>query len=189
MKTFATFTVMSIFAIIGWCVITLPFLPNLGLKFGYWGELNRIVAKLNALGNVVVEGTRVNRDTSLEEFTVDLKVDGRTGISIYFPESHLARDRKLEEAKILHVQCNGLNPLDSINTGHWSWIFELELGNILELKHECEIRSVADILQNLQPVLGVAASIYPVEFADRSKLKWPREEIISLDVPCAYITP
>jgi len=189
MKTFATFTVMSIFAIIGWCVVTLGFLPNLGLKFGYWGELNRTVAGLRTIPGVQVVNTRINPDITLEEFSVDMNVDGITGISLYFPESSSPRYRLWKEVSYLRLQCNGLNPSGDGRDGYWYWLFDLSPGNILERNAGIEIRSIPDVLDNFRRILALVSAHPPVSHEELSNIKWPPGDNLSLYVPCENVSP
>lgn len=66
--------------------------PNLGMPFGYYGKLNRVVSALDALLNVDVVDVRMNRDVSLEEFSVDVLIDGTHRESLYFSEGQLIGD-------------------------------------------------------------------------------------------------
>ena len=61
--------------------------PNLGMPFGYYGKLNRVVSALDALPSVDVVDVRMNRDVSLEDFSVDVLIDGEHRDSVYFPEA------------------------------------------------------------------------------------------------------
>ena len=61
--------------------------PNLGMPFGYYGKLNRIVSALDALPRVDVIDVRMNHDISLEDFSVDVLIDGEHRDSVYFPEA------------------------------------------------------------------------------------------------------
>lgn len=188
MKTFATFTVVAIVAILGWCVVTLGFLPNMGLKFGYWGELDRTVAGLRAIPGVQVVDTKINPDITLEEFSVDMTVDGIAGISLYFPESTLPRYRLWKEVSYLRLQCNGLNPSGDGRNGNWYWLFDLSPGNELERDAGFEIRNIADVLGHLRRILALVSVQPPVSHEELSNIKWPPGDNLSLYVPCGFVS-
>jgi hypothetical protein len=60
--------------------------PNLGLPFGYYGELNRTKSRVRAIDGVRIVNVRANYDLSIEEFSIDVIVDGVHSASIYFPQ-------------------------------------------------------------------------------------------------------
>lgn len=171
------------------CLLWLGFLPNLGLPFGYWGEHNRTVSGLRNLKNVMITGTRINLDITLEEFSVDMKVDGIEKVSLYFPEAAIPRDRLWKEASYLRLQCNGLNPSGDGKEGVWYWLFDLSPDNQLELGAGMTIRSLGDVLENLRRVLRVVASAPSVSCDDMAKVNWPPGDNLNLYVPCSAIVP
>jgi len=64
--------------------------PNLGLPFGYYGELNRTTAQIEAIDGVTITDLHVNYDVSVEEFTADVLVDGTFRTTIYIPDASLS---------------------------------------------------------------------------------------------------
>ncbi|MFK7739564.1 MAG: hypothetical protein AB8H80_04505 [Planctomycetota bacterium] len=62
--------------------------PNLGLRFGYFGRFNRILARIEASAKVEVVATSLHRDLQLEDFYVTvLTTDGRK-VKLAFEEAH-----------------------------------------------------------------------------------------------------
>src|SRR5687768_6065182 len=49
--------------------------PNLGLPFGYYGELNRVKASVEAIEGVRIVRLRVNDDLTIEEISADVVID------------------------------------------------------------------------------------------------------------------
>lgn len=78
----ALFVCMSFpLGLVAWLVC-----PNLGLPFGYYGQMNRIVAAMERIPDVDVVGVRGNYDITLEEFSVDLRIAGELGHAVYFSD-------------------------------------------------------------------------------------------------------
>ncbi|HWB19250.1 MAG TPA: hypothetical protein VG711_03035 [Phycisphaerales bacterium] len=77
------------------CLLFTPLstvLNVLGIPYGYSGELNRIKSKVAAIPGVTITDVRANYDTTLEEFTIDVLIDGHINASVYFPDcSYLKR--------------------------------------------------------------------------------------------------
>jgi len=74
--------------------------PNLGLRFGYYGTLNRVLARIEASPDVEVLGTRLHKDMALEDFYITVRTrDGRE-VDLRFEEAHTRPfDELLEELK------------------------------------------------------------------------------------------
>ena len=65
------------------CLLVSPLsmlLPNLGLPFGYYGKLNKVRDRLQSMSNVEIVGVRGNYDVTLEDFTFDLRIDGKHAV-------------------------------------------------------------------------------------------------------------
>ena len=62
--------------------------PNLGLRFGYYGRLNRVLARIEASPDVRGVRTTLHRDQALEDFYITVRTrDGRE-VALRFEEAH-----------------------------------------------------------------------------------------------------
>ncbi len=185
MKTFATFTVMSIFAIIGWCVVTLGFLPNLGLKFGYWGEVNRSVAWLRARPNVRIDDVGCHTDLSIEAYWIRVMVDNRHQTLASFHEGSEYRDRLLRNATYIVFNCF-TNPGQGCGGAYQcARIVDLRPGNIIEEKSGCDIRSVADVFDNFGTVNSVVDTLpFADEKSPEDQWKLKKNQTLYMSISC-----
>ncbi|HZW08974.1 MAG TPA: hypothetical protein VFF69_03645 [Phycisphaerales bacterium] len=61
--------------------------PNLGLPFGYYGKLSRVVSRLESIPGVEVVDVATNHDVTLEDFLVVVSIHGTRRASIEFPDA------------------------------------------------------------------------------------------------------
>jgi hypothetical protein len=60
--------------------------PNLGMPWGYYGDLNRTKSRLEAIDGVSVESEHGNYDLSVESFWFEVVVDDVHHTQLFFPE-------------------------------------------------------------------------------------------------------
>lgn len=65
--------------------------PNLGLPFGYYGELNQVLARIESIEGVRVEDMGVNYDVSVEEMYFYVVIDGTHAATIDIDDVPLAQ--------------------------------------------------------------------------------------------------
>lgn len=70
-------------ALFGVCVFT-GVGPNLGLPFGYYGKLNQVVARIEANPGVEIVQTLLNRDLTLEDFSITVRRGDEPEIDLDF---------------------------------------------------------------------------------------------------------
>lgn len=75
---------------------------NRGLRFGYWGEFNRRREALASIPGVTITGSAHNLDVSLEEFSFDVKTNGRS-VKLFFGETDRVRTLSRTEA-VRHLE-------------------------------------------------------------------------------------
>ena len=69
--------------LLGVCVFT-GVGPNLGLPFGYYGKLNQVVARIEANPGVEIVQTLLNRDLTLEDFSITVRRGDEPEIDLDF---------------------------------------------------------------------------------------------------------
>lgn len=184
MKSTVSIILLVSLVICGWVFLSLPFAPNVGLRIGYWGELNRSIAWLRARANLRIDDQSFNRDISLEEFSIRITVDDRHQATIGFNELPIARDRLLDSATHIVFKCF-LKPGQGCgNFYQCARIVDLHPGNILEEKAGCDIRSVADVFDNFGAVISVVDTL---PFANEKMLQnqWKlKSQTLYLSISC-----
>lgn len=142
-------------------------LPNVGLPFGYYGNLNKAAARLRNLSNVEILGVRGNYDLTLEDFTFDLRIDGKHVASLYFREAPTTPTWQVfEEADSLIVRRRRSGSFDTWAEAHDWWAFGLERGNDLEEALACEIRNGRDVLKNFGRIVDVIRATPPSKLGE-----------------------
>jgi len=131
-------------------------LPNVGLPFGYYGNLNKAEAQLRRCSNVEVLRVRGNYDVTLEDFTFDLRIDGKYVVSLYFREAPTTPSWELfDEADRLTVRRRRSGAFTTWDEAHDWWAFDLKPGNSLEKALGCEIRNGRAVLENFGRIMDV----------------------------------
>lgn len=69
--------------LLGVCVFT-GVGPNLGLPFGYYGKLNQVVARIEANPGVEIVETLLNKDVTLEDFSITVRSGDEPAIDLVF---------------------------------------------------------------------------------------------------------
>lgn len=137
-------------------------LPDVGLPFGYYGKLNRVKARLRNLPNVEILGVRGNYDLTLEDFTLDLRIDGRQLASLYFREAPTTPTWEVfDRADSLVVRRPRKNSSDAWKDAHDWWVFDLGLGNDLEETLGCDVRNGHDALKNFGRIMELIQTTPP----------------------------
>ena len=62
--------------------------PNLGLPFGYYGQFNRVLARVEANPELEVIRTTLHRDAALEDFYITVRTQGAREVRLRFEEAH-----------------------------------------------------------------------------------------------------
>ena len=62
--------------------------PNLGLPFGYYGQFNRILARIEANPELEVIRTTLHRDMALEDFYITVRTQDEREVRLRFEEAH-----------------------------------------------------------------------------------------------------
>lgn len=62
--------------------------PNLGLPFGYYGQFNRVLARVEADPELGVIRTTLHRDATLEDFYITVRTQGAREVRLRFEEAH-----------------------------------------------------------------------------------------------------
>ena len=62
--------------------------PNLGLPFGYYGQFNRILARIEANPELEVTRTTLHRDMALEDFYITVRMQDEREVRLRFEEAH-----------------------------------------------------------------------------------------------------
>lgn len=58
--------------------------PNLGLRFGYFGRLNRILARIEANPELDVQEVTLHRDATLEDFYITVRTPSDREVRLQF---------------------------------------------------------------------------------------------------------
>ncbi len=126
---------------------------NVGLPFGYYAELNKVRARLRALPNVTIRGVRENHDITLEDFTVDITVDDRYDVSLYFSEPPSPSWELFDEADALFISYQETGSGDARQETRHRWRFPLGPDDALEAELGCRMRDADDVLTNLSHIM------------------------------------
>ena len=79
--------------------------PNLGLPFGYYGKLNRILSHIEDNTALEVIETTLHRDIELEDFYIMVRTQEGSEISLQFEEAHTRTiNDLLKELKIFRSE-------------------------------------------------------------------------------------
>ena len=62
--------------------------PNLGLPFGYYGQFNRVLARVEANSELEVTRTTLHRDMALEDFYITVRTQDEREVRLRFEEAH-----------------------------------------------------------------------------------------------------
>ena len=62
--------------------------PNLGLPFGYYGQFNRVLARVEANPELEVIRTTLHRDMALEDFYITVRTQDEREVRLRFEEAH-----------------------------------------------------------------------------------------------------
>ena len=62
--------------------------PNLDLPFGYYGQFNRVLARVEANPELEVIQTTLHRDTALEDFYITVRTQDEREVRLRFEEAH-----------------------------------------------------------------------------------------------------
>jgi hypothetical protein len=81
--------------------IALGLHPNVGLPFGYYGELNRVMSRLRRIPNVEVLWVGVNYDVTVEEITIDMRIDGEYSARLFLSDRWSSRWELFDSADSL----------------------------------------------------------------------------------------
>jgi hypothetical protein len=140
----------------------LGLLPNVGLPGGYYGNLNRARARLRGLANVEILGVRENHDLTLEDFTIDLRIDGRYRVSLFFPNAETQKSWQLLDAanKVVLRRQRDMSTEPSTDA-HDSWVFNLQPGGDLENALGCKVRGGRDVLEHFGAILNLVDKTTP----------------------------
>lgn len=156
-------------------------LPNVGLPFGYYGKLNRVRARLQSLPNVEIVRIRGNYDITLEDFTFDLRIDGKHAVSLYFREAPANPTWELfDDAERLIVRRRRAGSLISWAKAHDWWEFSLGPDNDLETASGGRIRNGRDVFENLDRIMEAIRAAPPSTLGEPAL-----GEVIYLSIPPA----
>jgi hypothetical protein len=61
--------------------------PNLGLPFGYYGQFNRVLARVEANPELEVIRTTLHRDMALEDFYITVRTPDEREVRLRFEEA------------------------------------------------------------------------------------------------------
>ena len=79
--------------------------PNLGLPFGYYGKLNRILSHIEDNTALEVIETTLHRDIELEDFYIMVRTQEGSEISLQFEKAHTRTiNDLLKELKIFRSE-------------------------------------------------------------------------------------
>ena len=73
----------------------LGFESNIGLPFGYYGRLNRVISRIKDIPNTRVVRTWVHKDTSIEDFGFLVQTQSGLQFRLQFAEAHTRRTYEL----------------------------------------------------------------------------------------------
>jgi hypothetical protein len=62
--------------------------PNLGLRFGYYGQFNQVLARVEANPELKVIRTTLHRDMALEDFYITVRTQDEREVRLRFEEAH-----------------------------------------------------------------------------------------------------
>ena len=62
--------------------------PNLGLPFGYYGQFNRVIARVEANPELEVIRTTTHRDMVLEDFYITVRTQDEREVRLRFEGAH-----------------------------------------------------------------------------------------------------
>ena len=62
--------------------------PNLDLPFGYYGQFNRVLARVEANPELEVIQTTLHRDMALEDFYITVRMQDERKVRLRFEEAH-----------------------------------------------------------------------------------------------------
>jgi hypothetical protein len=62
--------------------------PNVGLPFGYYGQFNQILARVEANPELEVIETTLHRDSALEDFYITVRTPEAHEVRLRFEEAH-----------------------------------------------------------------------------------------------------
>ena len=62
--------------------------PNLGFPFGYYGQFNRVLARVEANPELEVVRTTLHRDRALEDFYITVRTPDEREVRLRFEEAH-----------------------------------------------------------------------------------------------------
>ena len=62
--------------------------PNLGLPFGYYGQYNRVLARVGANPELEVIRTSLHRDMALEDFYITVRTKDQREVRLQFEMAH-----------------------------------------------------------------------------------------------------
>lgn len=142
-------------------------LPNVGLPFGYYGKLNKVKAQLRSLPNVQILGVRGNYDITLEDFTFDLRIDGKYAASLYFREAPTNPTWEVfGEADSLTLRRRRQGSFNTWTDAHDWWAFRLGPDNDLEKAVGSEIRNGHDVLEHFGSIMELIQTIPPVTLGE-----------------------
>lgn len=69
----------------------------LGLRFGYWSDLNRMIYAIDEIPNIEYVDWAGNQDLTLEELFITVRIDSRKEIDIVFGQDEPIRDLPHDE--------------------------------------------------------------------------------------------
>ncbi len=88
-----------------------PFGPNLGLHFGYYGTLNRILANLRHVEGLEITQLAVNYDMDLEEINIQVLIDREFQADVQLAQAPDATRDFFAQSHGVTVDCSCDNPL------------------------------------------------------------------------------
>ena len=62
--------------------------PNLGLPFGYYGQFNQVLSRVEANPELEVVKTTLHRDAALEDFYITVRTQDEREVRLRFEEAH-----------------------------------------------------------------------------------------------------
>ena len=62
--------------------------PNLGLPFGYYGQFNQVLSRVEANPELEVVKTTLHRDAALEDFYITVRTRDEREVRLRFEEAH-----------------------------------------------------------------------------------------------------
>lgn len=127
-------------------------LYNIGLPFGYYGELNRMKGRLARVPNVRIDAVRCNRDVTLEEVTFDITIDGQHRASLYFHEFP-NRWTLFDTANGVLLRRRRPGASGSWESVHYWWWIDLGPNNAVSQDLQCELRTLDDVLRNFGAII------------------------------------